>query len=70
MMNAVTDITGLAHITCPDALRDLPAWVCWRYEPNDNPGGSESSKEGLHWLGHTVNLQALEGAPTACKRGV
>lgn len=38
-MNAVTDITGFAHITCPDALRDLPAWLCWRYEPNDNPGG-------------------------------
>ena len=26
-------------LSCPSALRDLPAWLCWRMEPNDNPGG-------------------------------
>lgn len=38
-MNAVTTITHLAHIDCPDALRDIPGWLIWRYEPNENPGG-------------------------------
>jgi len=38
-MTAVTDISHLAHITCPSALRDLPGWVMWRFEPNENPGG-------------------------------
>jgi energy-coupling factor transporter ATP-binding protein EcfA2 len=38
-MNTVTSIEHIAHITCPDALRDLPGWLIWRYEPNDNPGG-------------------------------
>jgi len=33
-MTAVTDITPIAHITCPSALRDLPGWVIWRFEPN------------------------------------
>jgi AAA domain/Primase C terminal 2 (PriCT-2) len=38
-VNAVTSIEGVAHIRCPDALRDLPGWLIWRFEPNDNPGG-------------------------------
>lgn len=38
-MNTVTSIEAVAHITCPDALRDLPGWLIWRFEPNDNPGG-------------------------------
>lgn len=38
-MTAVTDITPIAHITCPSALRDLPGWLIWRFEPNENPGG-------------------------------
>ena len=38
-MNAPADITAIAHLRCPAPLRDLAGWVCWRYEPNDNPGG-------------------------------
>lgn len=38
-MNTVTEITHLATIDCPQALRDVRAWVVWRFEPNDNPGG-------------------------------
>lgn len=37
-MSAI-DITHLAPIEAPHELRDLPAWVIWRFEPNDNPGG-------------------------------
>lgn len=36
---AVTDISPIAHLDCPAALRDLQGWLVWRYEPNDNPGG-------------------------------
>jgi energy-coupling factor transporter ATP-binding protein EcfA2 len=39
MSTAVTSIEHIAHITCPDPLRDLPGWLIWRFEPNDNPGG-------------------------------
>ncbi len=35
----MTDVTAVAHLSCPAPLRDLPGWVLWRYEPNDNPGG-------------------------------
>ncbi len=35
----MTDVSAIAHLRCPAPLRDLAAWVCWRYEPNDNPGG-------------------------------
>lgn len=38
-MNAVTDITPIAHIACPRPLRSIQGWLIWRYEPNDNPGG-------------------------------
>jgi hypothetical protein len=38
-MNAVTSIEHIAHIQCPSALHDLPGWLVWRFEPNDNPGG-------------------------------
>ena len=38
-MNAVADISKIARLRCPGPLRDLPAWVVWRMEPNDNPGG-------------------------------
>lgn len=38
-MSPVTDITHLASIQAPAALRELKAWVIWRFEPNDNPGG-------------------------------
>lgn len=36
---AAIDITSVAAIRCPPALRDLQAWLIWRFEPNDNPGG-------------------------------
>lgn len=38
-MNTVTSITHIAHVDAPSALRDLPGWLVWRFEPNDNPGG-------------------------------
>jgi len=38
-MNTVTSITHLAHLDAPSALRDLPGWLVWKFEPNDNPGG-------------------------------
>ncbi len=38
-MNAVTDISHVSHVACPAALRDLRAWLVWRYEPSENPGG-------------------------------
>lgn len=38
-MSAVTDISHVSHVACPSALRDLRAWLVWRYEPNENPGG-------------------------------
>lgn len=38
-MNAVADISKIARLRCPAPMRDLPAWVVWRLEPNDNPGG-------------------------------
>jgi hypothetical protein len=38
----VATITHLAHIDCPSALRDLPAWLCWRFEPA--PGGGKPRK--------------------------
>lgn len=38
-MSPATDISHLAHIRCPSALRDLPGWLVWRFEPHDNPGG-------------------------------
>lgn len=33
-MTAVTTITHLAPIQCPPMLRELRAWVVWKYEPN------------------------------------
>lgn len=39
MTVAITTITHVAHVDAPSALRDLPGWLCWRYEPSDNPGG-------------------------------
>lgn len=41
-MSAAVDITHLAPINCPPALRDLPAWVIWRFE--DNLGGGKPRK--------------------------
>lgn len=38
-MSKPVEITHLAPIEAPKALRDLPAWVIWRFEPHDNPGG-------------------------------
>lgn len=38
-MNAVTDISHVSHVACPAVLRDLRAWLVWRFEPNENPGG-------------------------------
>lgn len=38
-MNTVTSITHIAHVDAPSALRDLPGWLVWRFEPSDNPGG-------------------------------
>ena len=31
-------IEHVAHIDCPDELRDMPAWLMWRYEPGEKPG--------------------------------
>ena len=28
-------IEHVAHIDCPDELRDVPAWLMWRYEPGE-----------------------------------
>jgi hypothetical protein len=33
-----TSIAHVAHIDCPDEIRDLPAWLIWRFEPGDKPG--------------------------------
>jgi hypothetical protein len=38
-MSAVTDISSIAPVDCPRVLRDIPGWLIWRFEPNDNPGG-------------------------------
>ena len=38
-MSATFDISHLASIDCPPDLRELPAWLIWRFEPHDNPGG-------------------------------
>lgn len=38
-MTNTVEITHLAPIEAPKALRDLPAWVIWKFEPHDNPGG-------------------------------
>lgn len=38
-MTNTVEITHLAPIEAPRALRDLPAWVVWKFEPHDNPGG-------------------------------
>lgn len=38
-MSAAVDITHLAPIEAPQALRELPAWLIWKFEPHDNPGG-------------------------------
>lgn len=38
-MTNTVEITHLAPIEAPQALRDLPAWVIWKFEPHDNPGG-------------------------------
>lgn len=35
-MSAVTDISGIAAIKCPDSLRDLPVWLLWRFEIDPN----------------------------------
>lgn len=37
-MMAATSIEHVAHIDCPEELRDLPAWLMWRYEPGEKPG--------------------------------
>lgn len=31
------DISAIAHITVPKPLRDLPAWLCWKFEPGATP---------------------------------
>lgn len=31
---------------CPDALRDIPAWLCWRFE--ENPGGGKPRKVPIY----------------------
>ena len=37
---AVARITPhLTNLQAPEAIRDLPGWLIWRFEPNDNPGG-------------------------------
>lgn len=37
---AVAQITPhLTSLHAPEPIRNLPAWVMWRFEPNDNPGG-------------------------------
>jgi len=36
---AAVDVSHIAHIRAPAALRAPRAWLIWRYEPNDNPGG-------------------------------
>lgn len=33
-----TSIERVAHITCPDELRSIPGWVCWKFEPNEGGG--------------------------------
>jgi putative DNA primase/helicase len=39
-MTAVTNISHLAHLDSPDVLRKgHAAWLVWRFEPNENPGG-------------------------------
>lgn len=38
-MTNTVEITHLAPIEAPQALRDLPAWLIWKFEPHDNPGG-------------------------------
>ena len=38
-MNAVTKLNAhLTTITCPDELRELPAWLIWRYEHHEGEG--------------------------------
>lgn len=38
-MSMVTEISHIAHLSCPASLRGLPAWLVWRFEPNEKPGG-------------------------------
>jgi hypothetical protein len=38
-MSAVTNISHLAHLDSPDVLKGHAAWLVWRFEPNENPGG-------------------------------
>jgi hypothetical protein len=36
-MNAVTNISHLAHLDSPDVLKGHSAWILWRFEPNEDP---------------------------------
>lgn len=39
-MTTVATITPhLTSLQAPEAIRNLPGWLIWRFEPNDNPGG-------------------------------
>ncbi len=75
-MTAVTDISHLAHITCPDALRDLPGWVIWRFEPNGEKKprkvpfyASGSKRQGDHGApGDRQQLVTFDAARAAAAR--
>jgi hypothetical protein len=58
-MNAVTSISHIAHIDCPDLLRGHAAWLVWRFE--ENPGGGKPRKVPLYANGG--KRQGVQGSP-------
>ena len=77
-MSNVAHITPhLRNVEAPEAIRDLPAWVIWRFE--DNPGGGKPRKVPYYANGgkrhgeqggpkDTVNLVAFDAAKAAAAR--
>lgn len=50
------DITSIARVDAPATLRELRAWLIWRYEPHQNPGGKPRK------VPYYVNQQRRQGA--------
>jgi hypothetical protein len=54
-MMAAIDITSIARVDAPSALRELRAWLIWKYEPHQNPGGKPRK------VPYYVNQQRRQG---------
>jgi hypothetical protein len=60
MSNVARITPHLRNVEAPEAIRDLPAWVIWRFE--DNPGGGKPRK--VPYYANGSKRHGVQGSPT------